>query len=271
MHHFSPICAKVRPTSGLTGLRLFLAGLGLLLSTLPGEVRALELTLWQPGEFEDFCQNLEPVSPVRLGAALGDYAPLVASAENIETGKIRLATATGLSAMIEKAVDAQWDSLSLFTDAPFANTQDCALLVEDTVLAALAGHYNLHSLWMTTAHSEDSPQQPLRMQFLLLGMGRLIIGYDGSGTVKVKDYEIRSGLYDYAPYTTMSIVNRPDRRGLFAIETRSGPESGVQPFIGPVNSRIASMELFGDNRILVRYRLLFSGEETVERRLIERR
>jgi len=272
---------RTAPDINRRARRSLVAASAILLLLVAAGAEALETTLWREQEFANFCNRLEPVSSERLNTALGPYAPLATGPGMLAIEKIRLATEAGLTALLERAIAAHWDSLRLFTDAPFAedsvdpepaaDDRTCALLVERPVLEAIARRYDLHSLWLVKAAPERSDQAPLQMQFLLLGRGRLVIGYDGAATVRVVDYPIRTGLYDYVPFTTMRVINTPEQRGLFTIRTRSGPASDSGPFTGPINARIESMAVDGENRILVRYRLLFSGVETIDRLPIERR
>ena len=107
------------------------------------------------------------------------------------------------------------------------------------------------------------------MEFLLLGHGKLIVGYPKDAWVKLPEYAIQA---HYKSYTSMRVEQQKTQRGLFAMRTLSKPDAEFDsflearaPFIGiawPIQIHSLAMGVGGP---VVGYRL-FGVEKQEQRR-----
>ncbi len=214
--------------------------------------------VWINKEFDAFCESSSPVSTNNLKTSLGkEYFRAVKDDEGMDLGKIKLPAIDALSFAISKAIVLKWSALEFFTDRHFTRGNPCILFLNKKLLQDISKEYDLHALWMVNPPLQGSDRQELMMEYLLLGDGKLIVGYSEGATIKVNDYRIPtrwfgSDKFEYEPYTSMDIINDGNKRGLFKIRVRKGPEKKPSCFIGPLNSKVSSLEV-KDDKILVHY------------------
>ena len=198
---------------------------------------------WQKGEFSRFCQALETPEPQTLSQILGEFNPLAKRDINGKTDKIRIVTFDKVKPKLDQAVQDKMSILQLFTLKEYAEDDHCLLLYNQDTLKRISDNYKLHGVWMTNAPIKDSHDKYLPMKFLLIGHGKLIIGYPDNEEVEVKDYKVGSENYNYTKYTSMDIVHDGSDIALKNIKTRKRPNSNPGEFIGPLNTAINSISL----------------------------
>lgn len=226
--------------------------------------------VFSEAEFESFCGAHETVDANRIRQIMGDFYPVFIEQDAANSSRIIEPTVSELSGIIRKGIELEWGPLELFSSEVLTAGGPCTLFLDGETLAAIDDVFNLHSLWMVRIPSKQGPRK--LMTYLLAGNGRLVIGYDLERklTLKVPDYLLHTGKYDYQPYVVMDIVSNADTRGFFNIRVRKTAASKPSPFIGPLNARILSMKAVGD-KIFTRYKLGVSGVEKVQRILMEER
>lgn len=101
---------------------------------------------------------------------------------------------------------------------------------------------------------------------MLVGQGRLIVGYPFSSPVEIFD-EGKTMEYRYEPLITAKIVHSVASRGLFEVETLTSPSDSFQPFQGPMGASIKSYAVHGD-KILVTYSLVVEQETQAPKKSI---
>jgi hypothetical protein len=165
------------------------------------------------------------------------------------------------------AVDKMLGMLDLITQEEYSSKDNCMILYGKQDLQLVDKKFNLHGVWMINApvHGENTS---LAMAFLLLGHGKLIIGYPENKIVLVEDYSIDGRKkYDYAKYTSMDIVNSENTRKLDNIKTKSGADKKLESFRGPYDAKIKSVSVLGTEEIVISYRKWFFSDEKKLRKI----
>lgn len=226
--------------------------------------------VFSEAEFESFCGTHETADANRVRKVMGDFYSVFIEQDAASSSRIIEPSVSELSGIIRKGIELEWGPLELFSSEVLTAGGPCTFFIDGVTLAAIDDVFNLHSLWMVRIPSQQGPRQ--LMSYLLAGNGKLVIGYDLDRklTLKVPDYLLHTGKYDYQPYVVMDIVNNGDTRGFYNIRVRKTAASKPSPFIGPLNARILSMKAVGD-KIFTRFKLGVSGVEKVQRILMEER
>lgn len=225
--------------------------------------------IFTASEFQDFCNRHQHVDNSRLKASMADFYSVYHEHDRDGSSKIIQPTVAELSEIIRKSIRFGWGSLELFTGEVLTRNGACTIFIDRESLATIDSMFDLHSLWMIRASTRKNGA--VSMKFLLAGNGKLVMGYDIDKTrkIKVRDYDLHTGLYEYEPYLAMRIRN-DKKRGLFGIRVRKSPASSTTSFIGPLNARIRSMEVDKD-KIVVSYRFFIDATETVDKLPIEKK
>lgn len=226
--------------------------------------------VFSEAEFESFCDAHQTVDTRRVREVMADFYPVYIEQDGGGSSRIIEPSVSELSEIIRKAIELEWGPLDLFSSQVLTAGGACTFFLDGITLAAIDDVFDLHSLWMVRVPSAQGPRR--LMTYLLAGEGKLVIGYDLDRklTLKVPDYLLHTGKYDYQPYVVMDIVNSGESRGFYNIKVRKSATSKPSPFIGPLNARILSMKAAGDI-IRTHYKLGVSGVEKVPRILIEER
>lgn len=246
-----------------TGLRQGL--LALSLGSLPAGAHCADI--WGETGLAALCADFPVAERESLHTILGEARDVLTGKEGIDPAHIRRADPKGLTPILRRAAAQGLGPLELFSDPQFAAGGSCILLLDEAALAAIDRDYDLHGLWMVRAPLAGEPDAHLAMRYMLLGQGRIIVGYPRKATVKVADYAVFTGQYDYQPYMAMDIVNTPERRALVRLRTLDGPSGSFQPFVGPLGAAIRELELAGD-AIVVRYRAWGIGDREMNVRRV---
>lgn len=209
--------------------------------------------IWEPGGMAPLCA--ESAVPTRddLASALGAYLEVVVQREGLAAARIRKADPARLVPVLQRAATLGKGPLDVFTDAQFAAGGPCVLFLDESALAAVDRQFDLHGLWMVRAPVVGEGDTPLSMRYMLIGDGRLVVGYPRQATVRVADYAIFTGRYDYQPYMALDIVSNAQQRMLAGLRTLGDPSGIFGAFVGPLGAQIQALELAGDE-VVVRYR-----------------
>lgn len=225
---------------------------GLSLAVWMGFAHAADI--WGESSLEALCAESPVAGRDTLQAVLAGAFEIVVRREGIEPARVRQVDAKGIAPVLYRAATLDVGPLELFADRQFAAGGPCVLFFDEAALAAIDREFDIHGLWMVRAPLAGEPDTYLAMRYMLLGQGRLIVGYPRKATVKVADYAVFTGQYDYQPYMAMDIVSTPQRRALAGLRTLAEPSGDFQPFIGPLGAAIRELGLAGE-AIVVRYRV----------------
>lgn len=204
-----------------------------------------------------------------LKSILGGYLSVIENKEKIDLNRIRVADFKHIAPLLKRAAELRLAALEFFTMKEFVHSSACLVLLDKKSLAEVDGAFDLHGLWMTRAAGASNENEPITMEFFLLGHGKLVVGYPKEAWVRVPDYEIQA---HYMPYTSMRIEHQKTRRALSGIRTLATRDAEFEGFeaLAPlfwglleVPIQITSLTTNGDS-ILVSYRAL--GGEREDRR-----
>ena len=219
--------------------------LGLALTILvptPLTVRSSEI--WGKGGLASFCDTLRSPDVGVLKLTFKGYLPVLERMEGFDLGQIKIATSKDISPLLSRLVQLGSGPLELFSDVEFARGS-CVLLLDQKTLLEVDDKFDIHGLWMIRAPIEGQERENVVMEFLVLGQGKLIVGYPRQATVKVKDYDLYTGKYTYEPFMSMDIIHDRGGRGLFNIKSLDTPNGEFQSFRGPLDARIYSLQVDG--------------------------
>jgi hypothetical protein len=224
-------------------------------------------SFWGDG-FMAFCKSLRAPEKGILRSSFGDYLSVIERREKLDLNKILIADFEHIAPVLTRAIQLRWAALDFFTMSEFAGNSPCLIMIDKESLAAVDRAFDLHGLWMTSTALSSNDDEHLTMDFILLGHGKLIIGYGKEVWVRVPDYKIQAR---YTRYTSMRIAHSENLRGLMEIRSLSRPDGEFESFqarapvlLGfEVPIQIKSLAIDGDG-ILVGYRAL--GGEREEHR-----
>jgi len=222
-------------------IKAALVTLVLIVNGVSATMAHADAPFWQKGEYSRFCQALKSPSPQNLNNIFGEFADVTKQDINAKIDNIRLAIFDKVKPKLDQAVQDKISILQLFTLKEYADDGNCLLLYDQDTLKRISEQYDLHGLWMTNAPIIGDNKKYLPMKFLLIGHGKLIIGYPDNKEVQVKDYNYVSDNFDYSRYTSMDIVHNGSDIALKNIKTRKRPNSKPADFIGPLNTAINSI------------------------------
>jgi hypothetical protein len=248
--------------------RLFLASNIILVLALAVPFFGHADSFWGGDGFMAFCKTLRVPEKGTLESSFGAYLSVIEQREKMDLNKIVFADVKHITPLLTRAIELRWSALDFFTVSEFAAKSPCLIMLDKKSLAAINRAFDLHGLWMTSASSLSSKDDDTVMEFILLGDGRLIIGYGKEAWVRVPDYKIQAR---YTHYTSMSIAHRENLRALTEIKTLSSPRGDFASFQAraPVlfgfemPIQIKSLGLSGES-IVIGYRAM--GGEREERR-----
>jgi hypothetical protein len=182
---------------------------------------------------------LPPSSATAVEAALGVAAPALRAREHVDFGTYRLASAEAAECVMQRAAELRLDIPQLFTDRRFGLAGGLAIVIDRRGLADIDRLFDLHSLFPTAATTTHG--RTLHMQFLLVGNGRLIIGYDGSGSFESKEaaFHVFGGKYQIQPLIRMDVEVLGHRAfAHMATLSRIDLISPYGDFVGPMGSKV---------------------------------
>lgn len=213
---------------------------------------ATAASLWGQDGFPAFCNRLDLVPPEKLAPHVGGYLQDIQGRAPVSLNKIRAANFGDMEPLLARAARLDWGVLEVFTQKEFANPDGCILFLDQQTLAEIHKKYNLHGVWQIEATLADATNRTMNMRYMIVGQGRLIIGYPQAATVEISDGDAVTGKYNYPPYLSARIENSPQAQGLFEIRTLKEPGAEFEPFVGPYGVEIRALQLDGRD-ILVKY------------------
>ena len=187
----------------------------------------------------------------------GEYTPIVAN--NVEFKRLYRVSWEKVDALLDKAVADSIDSLTLFTLPILQNQKSFAIVFNERILEQIKKNYDFHALFNLSAVSIED-DAIVRMKFLVIGQGKLIVGYNRNAKIRHSDYDFVTGKYDYKELFTMdSRKDSEGNPGLFNIKGISNPNENPQWMKGPINVDIQTMVLItspnGRKQALIHYDL----------------
>lgn len=213
---------------------------------------------------ELFMDLLKPLHLSQPTEIFNDYYPIIY--REINTENLYVAYPEQIYGLLDKAVSESVDVLTLFTHP--AVHREKALLIRKKTLHLIDHYYDLHAIFLLSCPS-ISEDTMIRMNFLVVGQGKLIIGYDKNTRIKHPDYPFATGRYDYQKFFMMDAgTDDQGNIGLFDIRGLSNSNDRFEPMKGPLNAAVKSLSLIfdsmGNKEILVKYKMFGIGRKVVE-------
>lgn len=220
-------------------------------------------------QIEFFVNHLKSLPVYKQLRIFNKYYPVVArelDMENLYSPGLQ-----EINMLLNTAVSESVDVLTLFTHPAIQRSK--TFVLDKKTLLQINRQYNLHALFMLSCPS-TSEDAVIQMDFLAVGQGKLIIGYNKNSQIKHPDYPFATGRYDYQELFMMDAgTDDQGNYGLFGIRGMSNPKEEFKPMIGPLNASILSLSMMSgsgvEKKILVKYQLFGIGKKVVERIPIE--
>ncbi len=228
------------------------ASLFILSVALPAPFASRADGLWPDEAYSAFCSRLEATSQQTLAARVGQFLPTLRAQGSFSPDGARTARFADMEPLLARAARHGWSVLEMFTQPEFTDPAGCALFLDERTLADINRKFNLHGLWQIAAPLAEGRERTLHMSYLIVGQGRLVIGYPRSAVVEINDGEAVTGKYNYEPYISARIESSQHSRGLFDIRALPSPAAPFEPFVGPYGVQITALQMEGSD-ILVRY------------------
>lgn len=219
--------------------------------------------LWGPQGFRSYGNGLPVASEESLKKVTKAYWETLRSRSDLDLKRVRVARFEDIDPVLDRASQAGLGTLDLFTQKELADPASAALLLDGPTLRRIGQKYDLSSLWMISARTLLPDHRTLSMDYMIVGQGKLIIGYPYESKVEVindgKPYE-----YRYEPYLEARVVNGPGKQGLFNIRVLTSPAGEFQSFQGPMGASINALQVDNDT-VVVNYTLGFDQDARTRR------
>jgi len=209
--------------------------------------------LWGPQGFTGFTSGLQTASQDVLRETAKSYCATLQQRTDLDLSRVRVATFRDIDPILRRATQHGWGTLDLFTQKELADKTAVALLLDERTLRQIDEKYDLNGAWLISARTLLTDHRPISMDYLIVGQGKLIIGYPYESAVEVIE-EGKPLDYRYEPFIEASIVNDQARRGLFDLKALNSPTGEFLSFEGPMGASVKSFQL-EDRSILVNYTL----------------
>jgi len=223
-------------------------------------------------QVDDFLHCLIKATKDECSRIFGKYNTIVSRELDFE--KLYFVSYEAVEDLLDQAVNESIDSLTLFTLPRLQNQNNFAIVFNEKLLDRVKKKYDFHALFNISASSlEDS--SVVKMKFLALGQGKLIVGYNRNAKIKHPDYSFATGKYDYRELFTMGVKkDSKGNLGLFNIKGLSNPDGRPQWMKGPLNVDIQSLIIHSDpkgqKKILIQYDLFGIKEKLIDPISIEK-
>ena len=202
----------------------------------------------------------------------GKYNTIIS--RELDFQKLYFVSYEAVADLLDQAVNESIDSLTLFTLPRLQNQKNFAIIFNEKLLERVQKKYDFHALFNIAVPSlEDN--SVVKMKFLAIGQGKLIVGYSRNAKIKHPDYNFATGKYDYRELFTMDAQKDSEGNlGLFNIKGLSRPNGKPQWMKGPLNVDIQSLILRSDpkgqKKILIQYDLFGIKEKLIDPISIEK-
>lgn len=214
--------------------------------------------LWGEKGFHNFAKSLPLMDRGSLESVLGKEWTEVVFKTGLEPARIHKADFDHIDPVLEHAVGSKMGILELFTTGELADAKAPALLLDQNLLERIDAKYDLFSVWMLSVKPTGAKAGTLKMRYMIVGQGILIVGYPHAAPVEIID-DGKSLEYQYEPVISAKIVNTPGTRGLFGVKTLASPKEEFGDFKGPMGVSIRAYEIKGST-IRVEYHLVVDQE-----------
>jgi hypothetical protein len=223
-------------------------------------------SLWGDGGFSAFTESLPRADVKRVEQTLGREWANVIYRSGLEPNRVHKADFAHIDAVLERSVQAKLGILELFTSIELADPKAPALLLDEDLLQRIDAKYDLSSVWMLSAKPKGGKAGALKMRYMIVGQGILVMGYPHPATVEILD-DGKFFEYEYESVISAKIVNNAKTRGLFSVRTLASPNEEFNDFKGPMGVSIRGYEVKG-SRIRVEYHLVVDQETEVAKKPI---
>lgn len=187
----------------------------------------------------------------------GKYSTIIA--RDVDFNRLYFVSYEEVEGLLDQAVDESIDSLTLFSLPVLQNQKSFAIVFNEELLSQIQENYNFHALFNISARSLED-DSIVKMKYLVIGQGKLIVGYNSNAKIKHPDYDFATGKYDYKELFIMDASkDSKGNCGLFNIRGLSNPNGKPQWMKGPLNVDIQSMVITtnpkGRKQALIQYDL----------------
>ena len=223
-------------------------------------------------QVDHFLNGLIKASKDACSRIFGKYNTVIS--RHLDFKKLYFVSYDAVEDLLDRAVNESIDSLTLFTLPRLQNQKNFAIVFNEKLLERVQKKYDFHALFNISAPSlEDS--SVVKMKFLVIGQGKLIVGYSRNAKIKHPDYNFATGKYDYRELFTMdAIQDSKGNLGLFNIKGLSHPNGKPHWMKGPLNVDIQSLMIRldskGQKKILIQYDLFGIKEKLIDPISIEK-
>ena len=223
-------------------------------------------SIWGDGGFSGLAESLPHADPRLLEQTLGREWTNVIYRSGLEPQRVFKADFSQIDPVMERAVASKLGILELFTDIELANASSPALLLDASVLQRIDSKYDLSSVWMLSATPKGGPPNTLKMRYMIVGQGVLIMGYPHGSIVEIFD-DGKVLEYQYESVISARIIHNNKNRGLYGVRTLASPSEEFSDFRGPMGVSIKAYEVKG-SRVRVEYHLVVDQETEVAKKPI---
>jgi hypothetical protein len=209
--------------------------------------RHIALTKDQPlsKQLNHFLTVIKKASKDECLKTFGRYGKLLAKELNFD--RLYFVSYDEVKKLLDQAARESIDSLTLFTHPILQDPEGFAIIFNAGLLQQINKNFNFHGLFNISVPSIDDGAA-LKMQFLVIGQGKFIVGYNRNAKIKHPDYDFVTGHYDYNELFIMEAKkDSHGNSGLFDIKGVSNPNEKPKWMKGPLNVDIHSMIITSDN------------------------
>ena len=239
---------------------------------LPVKAQAVEQNLMLPldhtfsKQVDHFLLGLVKATKEECYRIFGKYNTFIS--RELDFKKLYFVSYEAVEDLLDRAVNESIDSLTLFTLPRLQDQKNFAIVFSEKLLARIQTKYDFHALFNISAPSLDDGAV-VKMKFLAIGRGKLIVGYSRNVKIKHPDYNFATGKYDYRELFIMDAQKDSEgNRGLFNIKGLSHPDGKLQWMKGPLNVDLQSLIIRpdpkGQKKILIRYYLFGIKEKLID-------
>jgi hypothetical protein len=207
----------------------------------------IALTKDQPlsKQLNHFLTVIKKASKDECLKTFGRYGKLLAKELNFD--RLYFVSYDEVKKLLDQAARESIDSLTLFTHPILQDPEGFAIIFNAGLLQQINKNFNFHGLFNISVPSIDDGAA-LKMQFLVIGQGKFIVGYNRNAKIKHPDYDFVTGHYDYNELFIMEAKkDSHGNSGLFDIKGVSNPNEKPKWMKGPLNVDIHSMIITSDN------------------------
>jgi len=175
----------------------------------------------------------------------GRYGKLIAKELNFD--RLYFVSYDEVKKLLDQAAKESIDSLTLFAHPILQDPEGFAIVFNAGLLQQINKNFNFHGIFNISVPAIDDGAT-LKMQFLVIGQGKFIVGYNRNAIIKHPDYGFVTGHYDYNEMFIMEAKkDSHGNSGLFDIKGVSNPNEKPKWMKGPLNVDIHSMIITSDN------------------------